>query len=55
MKIIEKQRFYQSGHGPTYLRTPVSRFAVRSVFGLVIGGSLFACVGLGRLIAGQKP
>ncbi|KAJ2634421.1 hypothetical protein GGF40_004214 [Coemansia sp. RSA 1286] len=60
MNVIEKQRFYQvrsshTGHGPIYARTAMSRTVVKGLFGLIIGGSLFATFNLGRLIAGKKP
>ncbi|KAJ2723394.1 hypothetical protein GGI07_002669 [Coemansia sp. Benny D115] len=55
MDILEKQRFYQKGHGPIYMRTPGSRLVVKSLYGLIIGGALLGTFNLGRLIAGKKP
>ncbi|KAJ2450540.1 hypothetical protein EV183_004216 [Coemansia sp. RSA 2336] len=55
MNIIEKQRFYQTGHEPIYMRTPMSRFMFRSVIGLVACGGIYGAYNLGRLILGKKP
>ncbi|KAJ2367919.1 hypothetical protein IW150_005550 [Coemansia sp. RSA 2607] len=55
MSVLEKQRFYQTGHGPIYTRTPVSRMAVKGLYGVIIGGTLLVTFNLGKLIAGQKP
>ncbi|KAJ1734853.1 hypothetical protein LPJ61_000859 [Coemansia biformis] len=55
MRVLEKQRFYQAGHGPIYGRTATSRLMVRSLGGLIAGGALYGLFNIGRLIAGKKP
>ncbi|KAJ1964356.1 hypothetical protein GGI12_001469 [Dipsacomyces acuminosporus] len=55
MGVLEKQRFYQAGHEPIYLRTAGSRLVVKGIFGLVIGGTIISLFQLGRMIGGKKP
>ncbi|KAJ1834459.1 hypothetical protein LPJ63_001944 [Coemansia sp. RSA 2711] len=55
MNVIDKQRFYQAGHGPIYQRTPASRFAQKGLYALLICGGTYAAYNLGRLILGKKP
>ncbi|KAJ2824340.1 hypothetical protein IWW50_003376, partial [Coemansia erecta] len=55
MNVHEKQRFYQQGHGPTYLRTPISRFMFKGTIGLLVVGGVYGTYNLGRLIAGVGP
>ncbi|KAJ1898217.1 hypothetical protein LPJ66_002894 [Kickxella alabastrina] len=54
MAILDKQRFYQTGHGPIYMRTPASKVMVKGLYGLIIFGTIYSAYNLGKLIAGKK-
>ncbi|KAJ2776097.1 hypothetical protein H4R18_005852 [Coemansia javaensis] len=55
MSVLQKQRFFQSGHGPIYMRTPASRLIVTGLAGLIAGGTLYGMFNIGRLVVGNKP